>query len=161
VFLFPGCLQVDLSFAPASQFGARGPKFTLLFGRGVELPPAARPSARDLLGMGAHHAVRARFCVERGRCWQAQYWIGAVRDCALALACRRRGLDQREGRGYDELPPEVLARYASSLVRSLEPQELLRALASVVDALLQEAEEAREMAARVETQLRGLTSRIL
>ena len=27
VFLLPGCLQVDLSFAPASAFGARGPRF--------------------------------------------------------------------------------------------------------------------------------------
>jgi hypothetical protein len=27
VFLMPGCLQFDLSFTPASQFGASGPKF--------------------------------------------------------------------------------------------------------------------------------------
>src|SRR5436309_2238799 len=30
VFLLPGCLQFDLSFTPASQFGATGPKFRLL-----------------------------------------------------------------------------------------------------------------------------------
>jgi hypothetical protein len=31
VFLFPGNLQVDLSFTPASDFGTLGPKFNLLF----------------------------------------------------------------------------------------------------------------------------------
>lgn len=32
VFLLPGCLQFDLSFTPAAQFGATGPRFRLLFG---------------------------------------------------------------------------------------------------------------------------------
>src|SRR5919108_781843 len=32
VFLLPGCLQFDLSFTPASKFGASGPKFKMLFG---------------------------------------------------------------------------------------------------------------------------------
>src|SRR4051794_38568968 len=31
VFLLPGCLQVDLSFAPSAEWGARGPRFRLLF----------------------------------------------------------------------------------------------------------------------------------
>jgi hypothetical protein len=33
VFLFPGNLQVDLSFTPAPEFGPLGPRFRLLFGR--------------------------------------------------------------------------------------------------------------------------------
>lgn len=72
VFLFPGCLQVDVSMTPASEFGARGPKFKVLFGRAVEQPHTARPPAEHLFGLGVHHAVRARFCVARGRFWQAQ-----------------------------------------------------------------------------------------
>src|SRR5512146_3047156 len=36
VFLLPGCLQFDLSFTPAPQFGATGPKFKILFGSAVE-----------------------------------------------------------------------------------------------------------------------------
>src|SRR4030095_16077827 len=36
VFLLPGCLQFDLSFTPASKFGAAGPKFKLLFGSAEE-----------------------------------------------------------------------------------------------------------------------------
>src|SRR5215218_5848299 len=33
VFLFPGALQVDLSFTPAAEFGARGPRFQLCSAR--------------------------------------------------------------------------------------------------------------------------------
>ena len=73
VFLLPGCLQFDRSFAPASKFGATGPKFKLLFGNAVEKPFPPSPSAPELFGYAVHHALRARFCIERGRYWQAEY----------------------------------------------------------------------------------------
>ncbi len=158
VFLFPGALQVDLSFAPAAAFGARGPKFRLLFGSAVEHPRAAPPSAEYLFGFGVHHAVRARFCVERGRLWQAQHWIGNLREIGLTLACRRRGLETRHARGYDELPAEVLKPFEATLVRSLDRAELLRALGCAIDGVLREANEARELASKVEGEMRGLTS---
>jgi hypothetical protein len=156
VFLLPGCLQVDLSFAPASEFGARGPRFTLLFGNAVDLPQAPRASANELFGLGVHHAVRARFCIERGRWWQAEYWTSGVRDQGLALACRRRGLQVAHGRGFDELPLDVLESFDDTLVRSLEPAELCRALGSAVSGLLRESAEAGDLAASVEAQLRAL-----
>lgn len=99
VFLFPGYLQVDVSVTPASEFGALGPQFRLLFGSAVERPQAEPLSAQDIFGPGVHHAVRARFCVERGRLWQAQYWISGVRDQALSLACLRQGVDPSHGGG--------------------------------------------------------------
>ena len=158
VFLFPGVLQVDLSFAPAAAFGARGPKFRLLFGGAVEHPRAEPASAQHLFGLGVHHAVRARFCIERDRLWQAQHWISEVRELGLSLACRRRGLEIAQGRGYDELPAEVLKAFEGTLVRSLDRAELLRALGRAIDGLLREADEARALALKVESALRGLTS---
>jgi hypothetical protein len=157
VFLLPGCLQFDLSFTPASQFGAVGPKFKLLFGNSVEKPFAAPPAAEELLGYAVHHLLRARFCIERGRYWHAEYWISSARDNALSLACRRRGLPAYYGRGFDDLPSEVLDNFRDSFVCVLERDELLRALARVIDGLLGEASEARELAAKVEPQLRELT----
>src|SRR5205823_5938145 len=65
VFLLPGCLQFDLSFTPAGQFGAGGPKFRLLFGEAVEKPFPEPPSAHELFGLAVHHAVRARFSIGR------------------------------------------------------------------------------------------------
>lgn len=156
VFLLPGLLQFDLSFSPASQFEARGPSFRLLFGpdaRRVDVPP---PPAHELFGYAVHHALRARFAIERERVWQAEYWISAVRDYAFGLACLRRGLPVRYGRSFDELPEEVRGPLEVALVRSLERAELLRALAVVVDALLREGDQVPELAAKVELQLRAL-----
>jgi hypothetical protein len=158
VFLLPGCLQFDLSFTPASKFGAIGPKFKLLFGEAVEKPFPQPPSAHELFGYAVHHALRARFCVERERRWQAAYWIGATRDSALSLACLRRGLPALYGRGFDDLPMQVLDMFAGALVVSLERDELLRALGVAVDGLLREAGDAGALAVKVEPQLRELAS---
>ena len=158
VFLLPGLLQFDLSFAPASSWGAAGPKFRLLFGEAAEKPHAEPPPAHELFGYAVHHALRARYSIERGGFWQAEYWVSAVRDYALSLACRRRGLPARYGRGFDDLPEDVRAAFDDALVRSLDRAELLRALECAVDGLLREADEVRELAARVEPDLRSLTA---
>lgn len=140
VFLLPGALQVDLSFSPAAAFGARGPRFRLLFGEAVERPWAAPAPAAQLLGMGVHHVVRARVCLERGRVWQAEHWLHAARDDALALACRRHGLDGTYGRGFDRLPADELAAFAGALPARADAGALRRALAVVTATLLREAE---------------------
>jgi hypothetical protein len=157
VFLLPGCLQVDLSFTPASQFGATGPKFKLLFGMAVEKPHAKPQAAEELFGYAVHHAVRARFCIERERLWEAEYWLSAVRDYALTLACRRRGLPTWYGRGFDQLPAATTEPLQQALVGSLTREDLLRALGIAIRGLLAETEEVREMADKVEPQLRELS----
>jgi hypothetical protein len=136
VFLLPGCLQFDLSFTPASEFGATSPKFRLLFGSAVERQPPTQPEADELFGYAVHHALRARFSIERGRLWLAEYWTTSVRNYALGLACVEHGLPALYGRGFDELPAGVLARFDGALVRSLEHAELLRALRVAIDGLL-------------------------
>jgi hypothetical protein len=158
VFLLPGCLQFDLSFTPASKFGASGPKFKLLFGNSVERPYVQPPSAQELFGYAVHHALRARFCIERGRFWQAEYWISGARDYALSLACRRRGLPAVHGRGFDNLPIEVRDAFSITLVTSLESSELLRALGYVINGLFREADEVKELAGKVEPIMRELTA---
>jgi hypothetical protein len=130
----------------------------LLFGSAVTTTHAPLPSTEELFGLAVHHAVRARVCIERGRWWQAEYWISGVRDQALGLACRRRGLDGRHGRGFDQLPAEALDDLSDALVRSLDREELLRALSSAVAGLLRESTEVRAAAAKVEAQLRELSS---
>ncbi len=157
VFLLPGCLQFDLSFTPAFKFGATSPKFKLLFGSSVERPFTPQPSAHELFGYAVHHVLRARFCIERGRYWQAEYWISGARDYALNLACLRRGLSANNGRGFDDLPSDVRDMFAESFVTLLEQAELLRALTEVIEGLLHEADEIRELASKVEPQLRELT----
>jgi hypothetical protein len=157
VFLFPGCLQFDLSFTPASQFGAVGPTFRLLFGTATE-KAAPLPQASNLFGYAVHHALRARFCIERERYWQAEYWTSAVRDYALSLACLRRGLPASYGRGVDDLPQNLRDDALGAVCRTLDRDELLRALGRSIDLLFTEVEDVPDLAKAVEPQLRQLMS---
>jgi hypothetical protein len=138
VFLLPGCLQVDLSFAPASEFGAIGPHFRLLFGTAVQKPFARAPNLSELFGYGVHHAVRSRVCIERHRLWQAEYWISAVRDHALTMACVRLAVPAHHGRGFDDLPDDIRHRAAGALVPSLDEDRLLNSLRQGTELLLSE-----------------------
>lgn len=158
VFLLPGALQVDLSFTPAADFGALGPRFSLLFGQAVTRDLRPGPPPEHSFGLAVHHAVRGRICIERDRPWQAEHWISGVRAEALSLACRRLGLEHREGRGYDRLPAELLARAEPALVTSLDRDELQRALGAAIDLLLGEAGAAPEPAARLREQLLELAA---
>jgi hypothetical protein len=139
VFLLPGSLQVDLSFTPASEFGALGPRFQLLFGEAVARALVSPPAPEYIFGLGVHHAVRGHICIERGRLWQAEYWIHGVRDQALALACRRLDLEVSNGRGFDSLPADVLDPLKNALVGNLTVDELRRTLTTATAGLLREA----------------------
>ena len=156
VFLLPDALQFDLSMTPAAQFRPAGPRFQLLFGEIASgdpegsTPPVAgdifisTPAAAwDLFGWGVIYALHARACIERGRVWQAEHYVGAVRDHALPLACLREGLLAVQARGYDDLPAETLARFEAAHVGALETGELRAALAASVLALMREGAEAR------------------
>jgi hypothetical protein len=130
---------------PAAEFRPAGPRFRLLFGEIAPGEPAfpAPPTAADLFGWGVIYALHARSCIERGRLWQAEHYIGAVRDHALSLACLRHGLPAVQARGYDDLPAEILTHFADTHVNTPEPEALRVSLAAVVRALLHEGVEAR------------------
>ncbi len=161
VFLLPGALQLDLSMTPAAKFRPAGPRFRLLFGETAPSESEARsPGAGDLFiptpqiagaifGWGVIYAVHASRCVERGRVWQAEHYVGSVRDHALSLACLRQGIPGAQARGYDELPAETLARFGDAHVSVLEPEALWTALASCISALIREGEVAHLPHARV------------
>ncbi len=136
VFLFPGALQVDLSFWPPADFGPYTPRFRLLFGEARDQEPLPSLDAGHFFGLAAHHAVRARLSIERGRLWQAEHWLRGLREETFKIAAIRHGVEPRELRGADELPSDVLANFGPTLARSLEPGELLRALGAGIDALL-------------------------
>ena len=156
VFLFPDALQVDLSMTPAAQFRPAGPRFRLLFGATAagqaegSTPPVAGglflptpPVPGDLFGWGVIYALHARACIERGRLWQAEHYVGAVRDHALALFCLGQGLAVVQARGYDDLPAGTLARFEAAHVGAVEPAALRAALAASVLALMRAGAEAR------------------
>jgi hypothetical protein len=140
VFLLPGCLEVDIAFAPPAEFGPRGPNWRNVFGEAVEQALDAPPRRDDLIGPTWHHLLHARACIERGKPWQAEYWISAVRDQVLALACLRLGHTTWYAKGADLLPPKLTATLKPTLVCSLSEKELRRALAAAAVAFSAELE---------------------
>jgi hypothetical protein len=161
VFLLPDALQLDLSMTPAAGFRPAGPRFRLLFGETTageseSLRPVpgdlfiSTPAvAGDIFGWGVIYALHARACIERGRRWQAEHYVGAVRDHALSLACLREGRACTQARGYDDLSAETLGRFEDAHVGAVEPGTLRPALAASVRALMREGSEARLPNARV------------
>ncbi len=156
VFVLPDALQLDLSMTPAARFRPAGPRFRLLFGETVADDDSGAPAAPvgdlfiptpavagDILGWGVVYALHARACIERGRVWQAEHYVGAVRDHALSLACLREGLPPAQARAYDDLSAETLVRCEGAHVGAVEPGTLRAALAASVRALISEGEEAR------------------
>lgn len=129
-FLLGDGLEVDLAFTPAGAFGPLGTgAFRVVFGEAA--PRQAGPGAGDaghLVGLAWHHVLHARTAIERGAPWQAEYWISGVRDQTLALGCLRLGEPAHYAKGADALPIAVTGGLEDALVRSLELEELRRAL---------------------------------
>jgi predicted nucleotidyltransferase len=138
VFLLTSGLQVDIAFTPESDFGARAASFSVVFGQPVDVTAPELPAFADVAGLGWLGVLHASKAIERRRPWEAAYWIGSVRDQALALACLRLGESPHYARGVDLLPPEVTAPLLETFVASPEPDELRRALRAARDCLLAE-----------------------
>src|SRR5215471_3957248 len=128
VFFLPDTLQVDLAFAAQNEFRPLGPTFRLIFGGANAANPFPPPEPRDIIGLAWLYALHARSCILRGKFWQAEYMISAVRDHMMTLACIRHGLPWAHGRGMDHLPKSITSRLVGSLVGELHPDELWRAL---------------------------------
>ena len=139
VFLLRDTQQVDIAFAPAAEFAARGPTFRWVFGTSA---PGERPwppaDAQELIGMGWLHALHARACLQRGQLWRAEHMVSGVRDYALMLACLRHGLETAHARGVDLLPEFLQAYFAGALVREMTTEEIARAFRVAVQGLLAE-----------------------
>lgn len=156
-FLLPSCLEVDLGFTPADQFGPRGPHFRAVFGEAIQRPQAAPLDPRHLIGLAWHHVLHARSCIEREKAWQAEYWISGIRDQTLALACLRFGEPAAHAKGADALPVAITGELEDALVRSLALEELRRALRVAATRLIRELYETDPVQAqRLERPIREL-----
>ena len=138
VFLLGSGLQVDIAFTPESDFGARSPSFQAVFGEPVDVPAPEPPAFADVAGLGWLGLLHAGKAIDRGRPWEAAYWIGCVRDQTLTLACLRLGESPRYSRGADALPAGITAPLEETLVSAPRAGELRRALRAARQCLLEE-----------------------
>lgn len=137
-FLLDGLLELDLGFTAAHEFGPLGDgAFSVVFGDPVLRQPGTFDQGH-VIGLSWHHVLQARICLERDDRWQAEYWVSAVRDHVVTLACHRLGYPTSHAKGADLLPAVVSDRLQATLVRTLDCDELVRALAAVTRALLDE-----------------------
>ncbi|MGW0830713.1 hypothetical protein [Streptomyces prunicolor] len=158
VFLLPDWVELDLTFAPEPEFGARGPAWRTLFGTPREQPPFPPPDRGTVIGFTWHHALHAHICLERGRSWQAAHWINALRDQLITLACLRLDLPTAYSKGAHLLPDEITTPLESTLIRSLTDPELRRALTATITAATTELNLSDpQLAARLHPMLTELT----
>jgi predicted nucleotidyltransferase len=156
-FLLPSCLEIDLGFTPASQFGPLGPHFRPIFGITHALAQPPSPDIEHVIGLCWHHMLHARTSIERTKLWQAEYWISALRDHVITLACLRLGRPTVHAKGADDLPARVTQGLEDGLVRSLGVAELRRALSVVASRFLHEVGEGDPgLAGKLEPPLREL-----
>lgn len=148
-FLTSDLVEVDLAFTPAAAFGPLGDSaFQVVFGDPVIRPHEPQGPAEPA-GHAWHHVRHARVCVERGAFWQAEHWIGRLRDLGLAMACHRLGFPIEFNKHVDHLPESVTAAAGEALVRAVDPSELLRCLRAATGLVLSELRLSSPEEARV------------
>lgn len=138
VFLLANSLQVDLAFVPAAEFRALAPTFRLVFGEAQAARYVPQPAPADLLSYGWLYALHARSSIARGKWWQAEHMIRGVRDQAMALACLRHGVPAVHGKGFDQLPAELLERLQEAAGGRMDRAKITRAFRFVLGALIDE-----------------------
>lgn len=147
LFLLADGVEVDVAFVREAEFGARGPQWKTLFGTEHSPKPFPDPALDTLVGLAWHHARHARVCLERGRLWQAEHWVGALRAQVISLACLRLGLPTVYAKGAHRLPASFTTALGPTLVRAPTTPEVLRALFAVADLLAKELDRSAPEAA--------------
>jgi predicted nucleotidyltransferase len=120
-------LELNLAFFPQADFASHGPDFALEFGDAAEGEPP-QPDARLLDGLVWHHVLHARTALRRGQLWRAEYMLHELRDVLVERASGRA-----QYRAVDRLSPPFLARLEQAVPRSLEHDELLRAVRAAAE----------------------------
>jgi hypothetical protein len=156
VYLLPRGLQLDVSMSPASRFRATSERFQLLFGTADDSFESPSPP-KDLLGWALMWARSARVYIERDRPWLAEHCVTSFRNYAMSYACQRRNLTASYGKGFDQLPPDLLESYEKMFVRSLDRNELLRAFEAGIAALLEDLKATGSLNGALEARIQELT----
>jgi hypothetical protein len=138
VHLLENGLEVDLGVSHQSDFAAGGPQFRLLKGSANRAPASPKPDDSQVIGKVWHHLFHTRVAIERGRRFQAEYWLHVGRDQVAALSCGRCGVPDYYGKGVDDLPAELIAAYADTMLDELQPENLRRALSLLSEIAISE-----------------------
>lgn len=120
VFLTADSLQIDISFWPQELFRAMSERFQVIFGQPNEPLSPSAPNVDAIIGTAWLYALHVRSALARQTPWYAASLMDDFRKQILALACVRCGLNAKEGRTIDQLPPEFLARLQAVCTASVD-----------------------------------------
>jgi predicted nucleotidyltransferase len=144
-FLLRDALLLDLAFTPIGDLAVWAPVQVLVdrTGRATEIakspaPLTPTPDWRGEAGFAAHDVLHACVAANRGRSWQALYFLQRIRNRTLALASERLGFDSDDLVRADDLPADELRPLEATLVPKLERDALLTATEQATRAFLDE-----------------------
>jgi predicted nucleotidyltransferase len=163
-FLLRDALLLDIAFTPIDEFSAWAP-VRVLFDRTGRTTAAASdvqawsptPDAGTEAGFAGHDVLHACVAANRGRHWQALYFLQRIRNRTLSLASERHGWDSDDFTRVDDLPPDEIGALEDTLVATLDRDKLLVAVDLATRALLTElGRHDRPLADRLAEPLREL-----
>src|SRR5918999_313744 len=144
-FLLRNGLLVDLAFEPIAEFAAWAPVKVLFDRTGRATSVAERweawsptPDWRGEAGFAAHDVLHALVAANRGRPWQALYFLQRIRNRTLSLASERHGHDAQDFTRVDDLPTDEVDHLRASLVADLERDTLIEAIEAATRGFLTE-----------------------
>jgi predicted nucleotidyltransferase len=144
-FLLRNGLLADLGFTPIADFEAWAPVKVVFDRTGSATkiaeawePWTPTPDWPAESAFAAHDVLHACSAANRGRRWQALYFLQRIRTRNLSLASERHGLDSQDLVHVDELPPAEVEAVLGTLVTDLETPTLLRAIDVATRAFLDE-----------------------
>lgn len=144
-FLLQNGLEVDLAFTPSADFTVWGPVRVAFDRTGTATRAATAPESwsptpdwRGEAGFAWHDVLHACLAANRGKPWQALFFLQRVRNRTLSLASERHGSESDEFAHVDELPADERDPLLASLVSELDRGTLLEAIDAATHAFLEE-----------------------
>jgi hypothetical protein len=170
VVLLENFLEIDVGFRSFEDLEARRGRWRTEFDHSGKIEGKMQTSWASRSGPGFeevydrcvkwiwHNVIHANVAVQRGQMWRALYEIERIRHQTVELRGKREGLETKRFRHIDRLPREYLLEIERTLVRELEPAEMMRALREATASFFVEAKHwdtmlNREWAARFERKL--------
>ncbi len=162
-FLLQNALEVDLAFTPSADFTVWTPVRVVFDRTGTATRAAHAPESwtptpdwRGEAGFAWHDVLHACLAANRGKPWQALFFLQRVRNRTLSLASERHGGESDEFAHVDELPAAERDPLLASLVSDLDRVTLLEAIGTATDAFLDELRRGDpELAKRLAKPLRS------
>jgi len=149
--LLKGFLELDISFQCLDDLVARRARWQVAWDRTDRIADLMRASwdarqepdpsgtfCRYMEGCW-HYVNHAGQCVARRQLWRAIGDVDVIRGQVIDLAGMCGGRDTHRAREVDDLPADLLTDLADTLVRRVEPVEILRSLRAAVQLFIRHA----------------------